>query len=37
MNLARVEHYFAKFLSAMELRSRSRTGESEVELAPGRG
>jgi MoxR-like ATPase len=33
MNLARVEYYFAKFLSAMELRQRE--GEVEVELAPG--
>jgi hypothetical protein len=32
MNLARVEHYFASFLSAMELRA---AGEAEIELAPG--
>ena len=32
MNLARVEYYFAKFLSAMEV--RSRRGTSEIELAP---
>ena len=32
MNLARVEYYFAKFLSAMELRQRE--GQVEVELAP---
>jgi hypothetical protein len=32
MNLARVEQYFAKFLSAMELRA---AGESEIEVAPG--
>jgi hypothetical protein len=31
MNLARVEYYFAKFLSAMELRARD--GEAEIELA----
>jgi hypothetical protein len=31
MNLARVEYYFAKFLSAMELRARE--GEAEIELA----
>lgn len=35
MNLARVEHYFAKFLSTMELRSRSDTGTAAVDLAPG--
>ena len=34
MNLARVEYYFAKFLSAMELRARN--GEAEIELAPGK-
>jgi hypothetical protein len=34
MNLARVEHYFARFLSAMERRDSS--GASEIELAPGR-
>jgi MoxR-like ATPase/predicted RNA-binding protein with PUA-like domain len=33
MNLARVEYYFAKFLSAMELRARS--DDAEIELAPG--
>ena len=33
MNLARVEYYFAKFLSAMELRSRRTT--TPIELAPG--
>ena len=33
MNLARVEYYFAKFLSAMELRERE--GEARIELAPG--
>jgi MoxR-like ATPase len=32
MNLARVEQYFAKFLSAMEFRA---SGEAEIELAPG--
>jgi len=32
MNLARVEYYFAKFLSAMELRARSE--EATIELAP---
>lgn len=32
MNLARVEYYFAKFLSAMEVRMRE--GEAEIELAP---
>jgi MoxR-like ATPase len=32
MNLARVEYYFAKFLSAMEV--RSRRGTSQIELAP---
>jgi len=32
MNLARVEQYFAKFLSAMELRMRSTAGY--IELAP---
>ena len=36
MNLARVEHYFARFLSAMELRKRSSSGEVEIEVAPGR-
>jgi hypothetical protein len=33
MNLARVEYYFAKFLSAMELRARS--SDATIELAPG--
>lgn len=33
MNLARVEYYFAKFLSAMEI--RSRFGTAPLELAPG--
>lgn len=32
MNLARVEYYFAKFLSAMEVRMRD--GVAEIELAP---
>jgi MoxR-like ATPase len=32
MNLARVEYYFAKFLSAMELRMRA--GEARIELSP---
>lgn len=32
MNLARVEYYFAKFLSAMELRARSE--DASIELAP---
>lgn len=32
MNLARVEYYFAKFLSAMEV--RARRGTAEIELAP---
>jgi hypothetical protein len=32
MNLARVEYYFAKFLSAMELRARSE--DAFIELAP---
>ncbi|HSS05322.1 MAG TPA: cold shock domain-containing protein [Solirubrobacterales bacterium] len=32
MNLARVEHYFAKFLSAME--ARTRNGTCPVHLAP---
>lgn len=32
MNLARVEYYFAKFLSAMEV--RSRRGTASIELAP---
>lgn len=32
MNLARVEYYFAKFLSAMELRSRK--GTAPIELGP---
>ncbi|OUL23291.1 hypothetical protein BV378_21655 [Nostoc sp. RF31YmG] len=34
MNLARVEYYFAKFLSVMEVRMRE--GEAEIELAPGK-
>lgn len=33
MNLARVEYYFARFLSAME--QRARDGTAAVELAPG--
>jgi hypothetical protein len=33
MNLARVEQYFAKFLSAMEL--RMRFADATIELAPG--
>ena len=33
MNLARVEHYFSRFLSAMEVRSRE--GVSRLDLAPG--
>jgi MoxR-like ATPase len=33
MNLARVEYYFAKFLSAME--QRARDDDARVELAPG--
>jgi hypothetical protein len=33
MNLARVEYYFAKFLSAMEIRARA--GSAVIELAPG--
>ena len=33
MNLARVEYYFAKFLSSMEVRARE--GTAELELAPG--
>jgi hypothetical protein len=33
MNLARVEQYFAKFLSAMEL--RARTEDAGIQLAPG--
>ena len=32
MNLARVEYYFARFLSAMELRMRG--GEARIELGP---
>jgi hypothetical protein len=32
MNLARVEYYFAKFLSAMEIRARA--GSALIELAP---
>lgn len=34
MNLARVEYYFAKFLSCMEIRARK--GEAALELAPGK-
>jgi hypothetical protein len=37
MNLARIEHYFARFLSATEVRARSRDGCAEVELYPGHG
>jgi hypothetical protein len=33
MNLARVEHYFSRFLSAMEVRSRE--GMARLDLAPG--
>jgi hypothetical protein len=33
MNLARVEHYFSRFLSAMEVRSRE--GLARLDLAPG--
>ncbi len=33
MNLARVEYYFARFLSAMEIRARSK--EAHIDLAPG--
>ena len=33
MNLARVEHYFSRFLSAMEVRSRE--GVARLDLAPG--
>jgi MoxR-like ATPase len=33
MNLARVEHYFSRFLSAMEVRSRQ--GMARLDLAPG--
>src|SRR3954453_23485285 len=33
MNLSRVEHYFSRFLSAMELRSRQ--GSAMLDLAPG--
>ena len=36
MNLARVEHYFARFLSAMEVRTQSADGCATVELGPGR-
>ena len=32
MNLARVEYYFAKFLSLMELRSRSKNNDTFIEL-----
>ncbi|MGC4044878.1 MAG: AAA family ATPase [Armatimonas sp.] len=34
MNLARVEYYFARFLSAMEQRARSASGTASMELAP---
>jgi AAA domain (dynein-related subfamily) len=34
MNLARVEYYFAKFLSAMEVRMREEV--ADIELAPGK-
>jgi hypothetical protein len=33
MNLARVEHYFSRFLSAMEVRTRE--GIARLDLAPG--
>ena len=33
MNLARIEYYFAKFLSAMEVRARN--GTAALQLAPG--
>ncbi|MEX0984391.1 MAG: AAA family ATPase [Actinomycetota bacterium] len=33
MNLARVEHYFSRFLSAMEVRTRD--GQAQLDLAPG--
>ena len=33
MNLARVEHYFSRFLSAMEIRARE--GAAQLDLAPG--
>jgi energy-coupling factor transporter ATP-binding protein EcfA2 len=33
MNLARVEHYFSRFLSSMEVRSRE--GSAQLDLAPG--
>jgi energy-coupling factor transporter ATP-binding protein EcfA2 len=33
MNLARVEHYFSRFLSAMEIRTRE--GVARLDLAPG--
>ena len=33
MNLARVEHYFSRFLSSMEIRSRE--GAAQLDLAPG--
>lgn len=36
MNLARVEHYFARFLSAMEQRMRASIGVAKVPLCPGR-
>lgn len=34
MNLARVEHYFARFLSGLEVRARK--GSAMLELAPGK-
>lgn len=34
MNLARVEHYFARFLSGLEVRARK--GNAMLELAPGK-
>jgi hypothetical protein len=34
MNLARVEHYFARFLSGLEVRARK--GHATLELAPGK-
>jgi 5-methylcytosine-specific restriction endonuclease McrBC GTP-binding regulatory subunit McrB len=34
MNLARVEHYFARFLSGLEVRARK--GTAMLELAPGK-
>jgi hypothetical protein len=35
MNLARVEHYFARFLSAMEVRARSPDSCADLEIYPG--